>query len=178
MDYRSRVRSLFFLLPPLLLLCLAMSMVGLEPYPAILFPQFGESGDGSGSISFEEPEFTKFVNGNAIRIGSDEILKNLPSSFRSAVLQNRFRYPNGDLRPEKRMETNLGGKKYIIKRSPRVWSEKTEIEFCQSLLTKTLEVDSLSVQWFKVGGKPGSINRTALPGILSIHLGGMAFKTP
>lgn len=172
MDYRSRVIVLFAATIPVLLISFVLSLTGLEPYPAVLMPQFGHAGDGSGEVQFEAPHITVYKNGKpSFGYSSKDLLPEVPSSFRSAILQNRFRYANGDERPVKRVEATLGGKRYVVKRTQKVWPERTELEFCRYQL-ELMDADSIHIRWIQESGKIGSLDATALPGKLIITAAG------
>lgn len=155
MEEKQRVRILFWLLIPVLLLGFGLSLAGLEPYPAIVFPAFESTGSKSGDIEFEKPGF--FLSSDqrdAEAIDQALILAKLPESFHSAILQNRLRHPNGSGLPEKRMDIDLGGRHYVVKRTPKVWSEK-EVEACTAYLLDLIPQDwheaglKLEVRWYR-----------------------------
>ena len=141
-----RVRLLFALLIPLLLGGFVLALAGLEPYPAIVFPAFEQVGEPGAGIAYEKPVITAWHEGSAREIPIDVALAGIPRSFHSAVLQNRMRYANGSGLPEKRLEATLGGRRYVVRRSPRTWNDAEVDRFFRTLVGRTM-TDSVTIRW-------------------------------
>ena len=92
MSLKDRIYLLYILLIPVLLGGFALSLASLEPYPAMVFPGFEQAGSADHSLYFEKPVFDFYSGGQVYELEAAEVLDQLPESYISAVLQNRYRY--------------------------------------------------------------------------------------
>jgi hypothetical protein len=157
---KSYVRILLLIFLGLLTVEYKLSMVGIEPYPTVMYPEFIYLLPPAKSLPVNKPDFiVTFANGDTEKINYYELFSNVPISHVNHLVVLNLN-PDSRVRPEQFQDKafksiQLGRYTLEWRRSPHSFS-RSEIEERDAFLKNRLievtgrdDPQSLHITWYE-----------------------------